>query len=256
MTFLLTAVVSAISMLCITATQLSDRSTAKPYLARAVETLLEIDQFVLNSWPALAAAAEQGKPIPLTGYPIALQLDPAGIDDGPGVIADSVAAATASLIYDDGLAVLADSPQAFRLVSRGAVFDGTIGRLTRDGHAIATVALIVSGAFVVLLGMALVAQTRGLNRIGTPALAIGLGASAIWLAATLTRSAVEANSMTELDPFAADLWLIASDAVSVFVRNSAIVALAAGVVAGCAAGAGVLLRLLEPRRNRSVSRFR
>ena len=244
-TILLTAMVSAIAVLFITTAQLTSRATAQHYLVRAVDSLLEVDRFVANAWPALQTAAAEGEPIPLSGYPLALQLDPAGLSQGPQAVADAISAATASLIYDDGFEALADSPQAFRLVSRGGAFDATIGRLTRGGHAVATVALIVSGTFAILLVMAVAAQTRGLGRIGAPAFAIGLGAALLWLTAALLRSSFDGRAETTPDPFAADLWLIAADALSLLVRNAAIVALAGGITAAFATLGATLLNALQ-----------
>lgn len=249
-TIVLTAAVSALAVLFITTAQLTSRGTAQHYLSRAVDSLLEVDQFVINVWPALQAAAAEGDPIPLRGYPVSLQLDPTGVSEGPNAVSDAISAATASLIYDDGFEVLADSPQAFRLVSRGGAFDGTIGRLTGGGHEVATVALIVSGSLAILLAMATAARVRGLSRIGTPGFAIGLGAALLWLVATLVRSSFEGRADTTADPFAADLWLIAADAASLLVRNAAIVALAGGIVAASAMTGGGLLRLLESRGQR------
>ena len=101
-TILLTAVVSAIAVLFITTAQLTSRGAAQHYLTRAVDSLLEVDRFVANAWPMLQEAAAEGDPIPLTGYPVSLQLDPAGLSEGPQAVSDAIAAATASLVYDDG----------------------------------------------------------------------------------------------------------------------------------------------------------
>ena len=242
---LLTSLATAVAVVFLSATQVTERAAAQAALVRSVSSLLEIDQFVLNAWPALEAAAAQGDPIPLTGFPVALQFDPNGLAEGPAAVSDSIAAATASLIYDEGLGILSDAPRAFRFVSRGAAFDGTVGRLTRGGHAVATVALIVSGALAILLAMATAAQVRGLARIGAPALAIGLGATLIWLAAILAQSSFTGRAEATLDPFAADLWLIAADAMSLAVRNAAIVALASGTVAALTLIGSALVRLLE-----------
>ena len=249
-TIMLTALVSAVAVLFITTAQLTSRTTAQRYLARAVDSLLEVDQFVANAWPTLQAAAAEGDPIPLRGYPISLQLDPSGVAEGPEAVSDAIAAATASLIYDDGFEVLADSPQAFRLVSRGGAFDGTIGRLTGGGHDVATVGLMVSGSFAILLAMATAAQVRGLARIGAPGFAIGVGAALLWLAAALVRSSLEGRADTTTDPFAADLWLIAADASSLLVRNAAIVALAGGIVAASSLAAGGFLGVIDTRAQR------
>lgn len=246
-TVVLTAAVSAVAVLFITATQLTSRGTAQHYVARAVDSLLEVDLFVANAWPALQVAAESGDPIALSGFPVSLQIDPAGLSEGPEAVSEAISAATASLIYDHGFGVLAESPQAFKLVSRGGAFDGTIGRLTGGGHDVATVGLIVSGAFAILLALATAAQTRRLSRIGTPAFAIGLGAAVLWLAATLVRASFEGRVETTTDPFAADLWLIAADALSLLVRNAAIVALSAGVIAAAAILGGGLLAAVDSR---------
>ena len=253
---LLTSLTVAVAVVFLSAVQLTERGTAQRFLARAASSLLEIDRFVLNAWPVLEAAAGGGDPIPLTGFPVALQLDPGGLADGPAAISDGIAAATASLIYDHGLDALADSPQTFRLVSRGAVFDGTVGRLTNGGHVVATAALIVSGTLALLLALATAAQARGLARIGAPALAIGVGAAVAWLAAILAQSAFESRAASDLDPFAADLWLLAADAVSLIARNAAIVALAAGVVAGLTASGGALLRAVDTSGERGVGGYR
>lgn len=246
-TLLLTSIATAIAVVFLSATQLTARGTAQHFLSQAVSSLLEIDQFVLNAWPAMEAATAQGEPIALTDFPISLQIDPAGLAEGPEAVSDAIAAATASLIYDDGLEVLADTPQAFRFVSQGAAFDGTVGRLTGGGHAVATVALIVSGTLALLLALATTAQVRGLSRIGAPALAIGIGATAAWIVAIIAQSSFDGRAGSSLDPFAADLWLIAADAVSLLVRDAAVVALAGGIVAAMAVLGGALLRVMAPR---------
>ena len=243
---MLTALASAIAVVSLAMTQLTERGTAQRLLAVAVDSLLEIDQFVSHAWPALEFAAADGEPIPLSGFPIGLQLDPAGIDDGPEAVSDDIAAATASLIYDGGFDVLADAPQAFRLVSRGAAFDGTFGRMTRGGHSIATIALIVSGSLTLLLVLAAAAQVRGLARFGAPAVAIGMGAAIVLLAATLLQSSFEGRAGETTDPFPADLWWIAADAIAILSRNAAIVGVAAAVVAGSALVGRALLRVVEP----------
>ncbi len=245
-TLMLTVLATAIALVSLAATQLTERGTAQRLLAVAADSLLEIDRFVSTAWPALEIAATDREPIPLSGFPIGLQLDPAGIDDGPEAVSDDIAAATASLIYDGGFDVLADAPQAFRLVSRGAAFDGTFGRMTRGGHSIATIALIVSGSLTILLVVATVIQTRGLTRFGAPAVAIGLGAAIVLLAAILLQSSFEGRAGGAADPFSTDLWWIAADAIGIMSRNAAIVGVAAAVVAGSALVGGALLRVVEP----------
>ena len=246
-TLTLTGFATAIALVSLAATQLTERGTAQRLLAVAADSLLEIDRFVSTAWPALEVAATDREPIPLSGFPIGLQLDPAGIDDGPDAVSDEIAAATASLIYDGGFDVLADAPQAFRLVSRGAAFDGTFGRMTRGGHSIATVALIVSGSLTLLLVLAAAAQLRGLARFGAPAAAIGVGAAIVLLAATLLQTSFEGRANEVTDPFSADLWWIAADAIAILSRNAAIVGVAAAVVAGSALVGGALLRAVDGR---------
>ncbi len=244
-TMLLTAFGATIAVISISATQLTERATAQRLLASATSSLLEIDRFVANAWPALQQAAELGEPIELSGFPVGLQLDPAAVADGPEAVAREVAAATASLVYDDGFDILAQSPQAFRFLSRGAAFDGSVGRLTRGGHSVATIALIVSGTLTVLLAMSVAAQARGLARFGAPALALGIGAAIVWIAASLLQSSLSGRAESSLDPFSADLWWIAVDAVDMLVRNAAIVALAAGAVAASVVLGGLLLRVAD-----------
>lgn len=245
LTVLLTGLMTAVAIVFMSATQLTERSMAQRFLARALDSLLEIDQFVLNAWPELEVAANDGSPILLEDFPVSLQLDRAGLDEGPVAVSEAIAAATASLVYDSGLDVLSESPRAFRLLSRGALFDGSIGRLTGGGHELATIGLIVSGTLAVLLALATAAQVRGLSRIGAPALAIGLGAALVWIVAAVARSAFEGQAETSTDPFAADLGLIAADAVALLVRNGAIVTLTSVVVAALSLAAGGLLRALE-----------
>lgn len=244
-TLLLTSFAAAAALLALTAVQLTERSTAQQFLARALSSLLEIDQYVTSAWPDFEQAAASGEPIALSGVPFSLQLNPEGLAAGPDAVSDEIAAATASLVYDGGLDTLSDAPQAFRLISRGAAYDETLGRLTSGGHDVATVALVVSGSVAVLLAMAAAAQVGGLTRIGAPALAIALGAGALWLAAILAQSAFEGRVETATDLFAADLWRLAADALAFAVRNAAIVALAAATVAALAAAAGLLLRTFE-----------
>ncbi len=246
-TLFLTAVAAAIAVVFLTTTQITERNTAQRFLAVAAASLLEIDQFVANAWPALEIAAAEDNPIPLTGFAVGLQLDPDGVADGPAALAKEVAAATASLIYDGGLDVLSDAPQSFRLVSRGAAFDGTIGRLTRGGHDIATLALVVSGSLTILLVLAVASQTRGLSRFAAPAIAIGFGVALVWLTAMLLQSSFEARAEQSLDPFSADLWWIAADSLGMLMRNAAVVGLGAAFVAAAALVAGALLRAVEQR---------
>ena len=256
LTVLLTAITTAIAILFLTATQLTQRNTAQQFLARAMSSLLEIDQFVLNVWPELEAEAAQGDSIPLSDFPVSLQLDRQGLADGPEAVAEAIAAATASLIYDDGLEALSESPRAFRLLSRGALFDGSVGRLTGGGHQLATVVLIVSGTLVILLALATSAQVRGLSRIGAPAFSIGLGAALVWIFAAVAHSAFVGQAETNADPFAAELGLIAADAISLAVRNATILTLTSGAVAALSLAGGGLLRAVERTNSASAGRFR
>lgn len=256
LTVLLAALATAIAMVFLSATQLTERSTAQHFLARTLTSLLEIDQYVVNVWPGLDAQAAEGGWIPLNDFPISLQVDRDGLAEGPQTVSLTIAAAVASLVYDGGLDVLSDSPRAFRLLSRGRLFDGTVGRLTSGGHELATVALIVSGIIAILLSLATAAQVRGLSRIGAPALAIAVGAALVWIGAEVARSAFEGRAETSVDPFAADLALIAADAISLVVRNATIVTLTAGVVAALCLAGGGLLRVVGGANGAEVGRFR
>ena len=242
----LTAMVAALAVTAISATQLTERHTAQRLLTAATRSLLEIDRFVEGAWPALESEAAEGAPITLVGFPIGLQIDPTLVDEGPESLSTEVAAATASLVYDDGFEVLADSPQAFRFLSRGAAFDGSVGRLTRGGHSIATIALIVTGTLAILLAMSVAAQARGLARFAAPALAIGVGAAVAWIAGALLQSSLSGRAETTLDPFTSDLWWLAVDALDILLRNSAIVALTAGALVGASGLTRLLLRTLDP----------
>lgn len=241
----LTAIAAALAVTAISATQLTERHTAQRLLAAATRSLLEIDRFVDGAWPALELGAAEGVPITLVGFPIGLQIDPMLVREGPETVSVEVAAATASLIYDDGFEVLADSPQSFHFLSRGAAFDGSVGRLTRGGHSIATIALIVTGTLAILLAMSVAAQVRGLARFAAPALGIGLGAAVAWIAGSLLQSSLSGRAETTLDPFTSDLWWIAVDALDILLRNAAIVGLTAGALVGAAGLAMLLLRTFE-----------
>ena len=244
-TLFLSAIAAALAVLSISAVQLTERSTAQRLLAVAANSLLEVDQFITGAWPALETEAAQGGPIDLIGLPVGLQIDPSLIDEGPETVSEEVSAAIASLVYDDGFDVLADSPQAFRFLSRGAAFDGSVGRLTRGGHSIATIALIVIGILALLLAMSVAAQARGIARFAAPALGIGIGAAVVLAAGSVLQSSLSGRAEATLDPFSADLWWIAVDALDIMLRNAAIVGLAAGVVVGAAALAGLLLRSFD-----------
>ncbi|MCY3567386.1 MAG: hypothetical protein OXH38_02070 [Chloroflexi bacterium] len=242
----LTAIAAALAVSAISATQLTERNTAQRLLASATRSLLEVDRFVDGAWPALESGAADDAPITLVGFPIGLQIDPTLVGEGPESVSTAVAAATASLVYDDGFEVLADSPQAFRFLSRGAAFDGSVGRLTRGGHSIATIALIVTGMLAILLAMSVAAQARGLVRFAAPALAIGIGAAVAWIAGSLLQSSLSGRAETTLDPFTSDLWWIAVEALDVLLRNAAIVGLTSGALLGVAALAALLLRTFDP----------
>ena len=256
LTVLLTALMTAVAIGFMSATQLTERSMAQRFLARALTSLLEIDQFVLNAWPELEVAAADGSPILLEDFPVALQLDRAGLADGPIAVSEAIAAATASLVYDAGLDVLSESPRAVRILSRGALFDGSVGRLTGGGHELASIGLIVSGTLAILLALATAAQVRGLSRIGAPAFAIGLGAALVWIVAVVARSTFEGQAETSADPFAADLGLIAADAVALLVRNGAIVTVTSGVVGVLSLAGGGLLRAVESVNGAQSARSR
>ena len=252
----LTAVATVVAILFLSATQLTERGTAQQFLSRAVMSLLEVDGWITDAWPELEAAAAAGEVIVLTDYPISLQLDPTGLDAGPVAVADAVADTTASVIYDEGLGALSDTAETFRLVSQGAAFDGTVGQLTTGGHTVATIGLIVSGTLAIFLAMATSAQASGHWRIGMPAIAICLGAVLVWILAMLAGSAFEGRAESALDPFAADLWLLAADAVALIVRNAGIVALCSGVVVALSLAGSGLLRVVDSNADARVSNAR
>ena len=256
LTVALTALAAAAALFALTATQLTARPTAERYLADALTTLLEVDQLVQNNWALLVELSAAGEPIPLPGLPFSLLLQPAALADGPQAVAEAIAAASASLVYEDGLALLSESPQVFRLISQGGAFEATAGRLTAGGHEAATAALLVSGIIALLLAAAAAAQAGGLGKIGAPALGLGAGAALVWLAALLARGAFTNRAETVLDPFEADLWLIAADAVGLLIRNGGTVAAAAAVAALAVLAGGLLLRWSEAAGAASPSPFR
>ncbi|MXY86180.1 MAG: hypothetical protein F4Y95_06750 [Chloroflexi bacterium] len=114
LTVLLTALTTAVAIVFMSATQLTERNMAQRFLARALHSLLEIDQFVLHAWPELEVAAADGSQIRLEDFPVSLQLDRDGLAEGPIAVSEAIAAATASLVYHAGLHVLSQSPRAFR----------------------------------------------------------------------------------------------------------------------------------------------
>jgi len=91
---LLAALATAIAIVFLSATQLTQRNTAQHYLARALTSLLEIDQFVFNAWPELEVEAERSGTVPLTDFPLTLQLDRNALADGPESVSEAIAAAT------------------------------------------------------------------------------------------------------------------------------------------------------------------
>ena len=239
-TLFLTALVCAVAIAAISAVQLTERATAQHFLSRAVMSLLEIDHYVESYWPLLEEYGAEGQAIPLDDFPIALQLDPAALADGPDAVAQSIADATASLIYDDGFETLSESPQILRLVSSGGAFDVTVGRLTDGGRTVAVTALIVSGILALLMLLATAAQCRGLNRFTAPALALAVGAAVVWAVAFAAQAIMQSRADAAFDPFTADLLLIASDAVAFAVRNAAVTAVAAAVAAAVSIGCTIV----------------
>ena len=247
-TVLLAAVASALAVAAVSAAQISSQSTAMPLLERAVEALLEIDQYVAAAWPTLEVLAEQGQSIPLEDLPLDLQLDAAALANGPDIVADRIRTAAADLVYREGLTVLADLPQDYGVLSQSALFDAAIDRLTTDSRGLAVALLAVSGVVALLLAAAAAAQVRGLWRVSAAAGALGLGAGAVWLVATITRSNCIDRASALFDPFEAEMWLIGADALSLVARNGGIIAVACIVVMVAAASGGLLLRVLDGDR--------
>ena len=249
LTVLFGACAAVAALIALTAVQLTTRTAALPLLERAADSLLEIDRYIAYAWPALVAGAAEGAPIPLAEFPVALQLNPGALDNGPEAVASAIAAATALLIYDDGVAVLSPSDLSAqpvtRSVTRGAAFDATVGRLTAGGHDIAVGALIISGGITLLLAGAAALQARGLWRFSAPALMLGLGAGAVWIAMAVVQSIFERRADMGLDPFASEMWMLAADAASMLVRNAAVVGIACTALLAAAAAGGVLLRAVE-----------
>ena len=240
-------VASSAAILSYAATQLTERSTAQAFLNGVVRSLLEIDQYVSQSWPQLESLAANDEPIPLEGYPLPLQLDPSALLEGPERVSDSIALASAALIYDDGFSTIADSPQQFRLISRASAFDGTIGRLTDGGRQVATVALLISGVLAGLLLIATASQARGLARIAMPTLAVALAAAATWLITSWLQAEFERRADLTSDEFTTDLWLIGADAISLAIRDAAIIGIAGGGILLLAAMGAALLQSMAAR---------
>ena len=239
------AFAAAVTLTALSALQLTSRTAALPLLDRSVEALLQIDAYVEYAWPALEAAAASGMAIPLEGYPIALELDPDALDDGPAAVADAIRSTTVELVYADGLQVLSESPQTDRLLTELGLVDAAIDRLAADSRTAALIAVLISGAVSLLLAAAAASQSRGLGRYSAPAATLGIGALAVWLLGAIARSTFLGRASDTTDPFAAELWLVAADAVSLVVRNASAVSIACIAVVGAAVVGGFLLRLLD-----------
>ncbi len=239
------AFAAGVALIALSAVQLTSRTAALPLLDRSVEALLQIDAYVEYAWPALEAAAASGMAIPLEGYPIELELDPDALADGPDAVADAIRSTTVELVYADGLQILSESHQADRLLTELGLVDAAIDRLAADSRTAGLIAALISGTIALLLAVAAASQARGLGRYSAPAATLGIGALAVWLLAAIARSSCLGRASGTTDPFAAELWLVAADAVSLVVRNASVVSIACIAVMGAAVVGGFLLRLLD-----------
>ena len=247
---LLASLMATVALTAYAATQITQRETAEVLLTRVVRTLFEIDQYVGQYWSELELLAVQGQPIPLDGFPLDLYLDPQAIADGPESVANAIAVTTASLVYDDGFESLADTPQQFRLISRGAAFDASIGRLTDDGQQIANAALLISAVLALLLLLSVAALSRGLGRFALPTLSVAIAGGIAWIVASWAQSDFERRGNNAVDAFSAELWWIGADAISLLIRDAAIIAIAGLGLLAFIALATALLRVLEAPASR------
>ncbi len=246
----LTAISTAVAVICFSAMQLSERDHAETLLARVVRSLLEPDRYVTTSWEQLTQAASVSEPIPLDGWPLDLALTPSALEQGPQAVADAITLTTARTLYEHGFDILQDEPQATQLFSQASAFSATIGRLTSGGHTVATVALAVSVAFLVSLALAAAVQARGMGRLAAPGIAIGVGAAVLLLAAELAQSTFSARAAASADPFMVDIWLIVADATAVVSRNARIAALFGGALSVIALFGWIALVWLDERYRR------
>ena len=246
----LTAVVTAAAVVCFSAMQLSERGNAETLMTRVVRALLEPDRYVANAWPRFTEEASSGAPIPLSGWPLELTLAPGALEQGQQAVSDALTATTARTLYEHGFDALQDQPQASRLFSQASAFSSTVGRLTSGGHAVATVALVVSVALLVGLALATAAQARGMGRLAAPGIAVAVGAAVLLLGAEIAESTFVDRAGASLDPFMTDMWMIAADATAVVSRNARIAALFGGALSLIALFGWMALLWLDDRRAR------
>lgn len=232
---------AAAVLLAATAWQLTAERTAEPMLAHVAQPLFEIDRTVEAALPALADA---GGAASLPGYPFDVPVPAPIRNAGAAATSEYVLEQTADQLYRLGFEAISqragDDPA---LLSDGAAFSISIGRLTAGGHEVALAALAVTAAIWLFLSLAVLGSQGVFAGIDAVIASCGGGGGAVLIAAVALRSVAEDRAAGALDPFTRAVWEVAVQAGDLLAWNAGAVAVAAvPILAARIAGAWFLRR--------------
>ena len=231
----LTAAVTTIVALTVTAAQVTQRQTAETLLGRVSRTLFEIDAAVVVGWEDLTTAAAAGEALDLGELPLELSLSAEELNAGPSGAADLITARLARSLYDGGFDALLEEPRGVTdFFSQMSVFSGTAGRLTSGGRTLAVIALIVSLCAFVPLALGTVAQGRGAWRVLYLGAALGVGGLVALVVGIVAEGRFANLQAASADPLLVELYAIGVDVSSLLIRNAGVIAILGAALVGIA----------------------
>lgn len=235
------ALAGAAVLLTATAWQLTAERTAEPMLAHVARPLFEIDRTVEAALPELAAESGAAK---LPAYPFDVAVPASIRGAGAAAASEYVLEQTADQLYRLGFDAISqragDDPA---LLSDGAAFSISIGRLTAGGHEVALAALAVAAAIWLFLSLAVLGSQGVFAGIDALIASCAGGGGAVLAATWILRSIAEDNAAAALDPFTRAVWEVAVQAGDLLAWNAAAAAAAAApILAARIAGAWFLRR--------------
>ncbi len=217
---------------------LTSHDTGVRYLRHALARITEIDLLVMEGRERMleAALASPDDAVRLPGYPIGVDLRPEFVAQAPpAAIRDAVLEASSERIYDEGPDAFLEegaTPGSFGALSAGGAIRRSLSFAGEGAHTTFGFATLALGAACLLTAALIWRRARDVERtLVMLGVSLGGAAATVVLGALLTRGIAELLQAV-LDEYLVDQLLdIVTEATTLVVRTSGVIALAGAVLA-------------------------
>ncbi len=211
-------------LLAVDATQLSAAGASHEVLRRTVASLTEIDAVIANPGQATSSSSADTSQPRLPSFPIAVDLSVGGSQDlSSAELRNLVLDRSADRLYADGFSAFQgkdSSASHIQVLSPPGAVRYTAGLLTEGNHDAMRIVLIAVAALAAILGLALMAVSRGYGRLTSLGVAVLAASLPLLLVSMAVGFVLRLAAEHESDYLNAQFYALGRDVAWLPIRNA------------------------------------